>query len=159
MQRESTIRGTILRYPAHYRDQLNVIVSEARCLVEDDNFEEAVNMVSDKVKIQSGLTDEEITKYILPYVEIPDDIETEDEIENMLQDTMKDWVVDLLGMLTDRERLVLKLRYGIGDNQERTLEEVGILLNVTRERIRQIESKAMRKLKSSKKIHSLESYL
>lgn len=134
-------------------------MSEARCLVEDDNFEEAVNMVSDKVKIQSGLTDEEITKYILPYVEIPDDIETEDEIENMLQDTMKDWVVDLLGMLTDRERLVLKLRYGIGDNQERTLEEVGILLNVTRERIRQIESKAMRKLKSSKKIHSLESYL
>lgn len=119
-------------------------MSEARCLVEDDNFEEAVNMVSDKVKIQSGLTDEEITKYILPYVEIPDDIETEDEIENMLQDTMKDWVVDLLGMLTDRERLVLKLRYGIGDNQERTLEEVGILLNVTRERIRQIESKAMR---------------
>ena len=88
-------------------------MSEARCLVEDDNFEEAVNMVSDKVKIQSGLTDEEITKYILPYVEIPDDIETEDEIENILQDTMKDWVVDLLGMLTDRERLVLKLRYGI----------------------------------------------
>lgn len=72
---------------------------------------------------------------------------------------MKDWVVDLLGMLTDRERLVLKLRYGIGDNQERTLEEVGILLNVTRERIRQIESKAMIKLRSSKKIHSLESYL
>lgn len=134
-------------------------MSEASCLVEDDNFEEAVNIVSDKVKIQSGLTDEEITKYILPYVEIPDDIETEDDIENMLQDTMKDWVVDLLGMLTDRERLVLKLRYGIGDNQERTLEEVGILLNVTRERIRQIESKAMIKLRSSKNIHSLESYL
>ena len=60
---------------------------------------------------------------------------------------------------TKKQIKELKLRYGIGDNQERTLEEVGILLNVTIERIRQIESKAMRKLKSSKKIHSLESYL
>ena len=65
MQRLGTIRGTILRYPAHYRDQLNIIVSDASSIIEDDNFEEAVSLVTDKAKAQSGLSDEEIIKYIL----------------------------------------------------------------------------------------------
>ena len=50
MQRESTIKGTILRYPAHYRDQLNIIVSDASDVIDDDNFEEAVGLVGKKVK-------------------------------------------------------------------------------------------------------------
>ena len=125
MQRESTIKGTILRYPAHYRDQLNIIVSDASDVIDDDNFEEAVGLVGKKVKNQAGVTDEEICKYILPYVELPEDLEAEDSIGNMLQGTMKEIIDEILKSLNERERFVLELRYGFIDNQERTLEEVG----------------------------------
>lgn len=159
MQRESTIKGTILRYPAHYRDQLNIIVSDASNVIEDDDFEEAVGLVSEKVKAQSGLTSEEITKYILPYMDIPEDLEVEDSTEILVQGTMKEIVAGVLSILSDREHLVLELRYGILDNQERTLEEVGNILNVTRERVRQIESKAFRKINASRMVKWLEEYL
>ena len=159
MQREGAIRGTILRYPAHYRDQLNIIVSDVSSIMEDDNFEEAVSLVTDKEKLRSGLSDEEITRYILPYLEVSDDLEAEDMIEIMLQSTMKELMEGILAILTERERLVLELRYGLTDNQERTLEEVGGILNVTRERVRQIEAKALGKMRASKWVKFLESYL
>ena len=159
MQRESTIKGTILRYPAHYRDQLNIIVSDASDVIEDDNFEEAVGLVGEKVRNQAGVTDEEICKYILPYVELPEDLEAEDSIGNMLQGTMKEIIDEILKSLNERERFVLELRYGFIDNQERTLEEVGNILHVTRERVRQIEAKALRKINASRKVRILWDYL
>lgn len=159
MQRESTIKGTILRYPAHYRDQLNIIVSDASDVIDDDNFEEAVGLVGKKVKNQAGVTDEEICKYILPYVELPEDLEAEDSIGNMLQGTMKEIIDEILKSLNERERFVLELRYDFIDNQERTLEEVGNILHVTRERVRQIEAKALRKINASRKIRILWDYL
>lgn len=159
MQREGTIRGTILRYPAHYRDQLNIVVSDASRIIEDDDFEEAVSLVTDKAKLQSGLSDEEIIKYILPYLELPDDLEAEDCIEVMLQSTMKELVTFALETLNYRERHVLELRYGLVDDQERTLEEVGGILNVTRERVRQIEAKALGKLRYPSQIRKIKDYL
>ncbi len=159
MQREGTIRGTILQYPAHYRDQLNVIVSDASSIIEEDNFEEAVSLVADKVKSQSGLSDEEIIKYILPYLEVPNDLEAEDIIEIILQSTMKEPVKEVLSILNDRERYVLELRYGLVDKQERTLEEVGGILNVTRERVRQIEAKALTKLQHPFQSRKFKDYL
>ena len=159
MWRGGTIRGTIFRYPAHYRDQLNIIVSDASSIIEDDNFEEAVSLVTDKAKVQSGLSDEEIIKYILPYLEVPDDLDAEDGIEFMLQGTMKEQVEGLLDILNEKECIVLELRYGLSDNQERTLEEVGGILNLTRERVRQIESKALRKLRQPSQSRKLKDYL
>lgn len=159
MQREGTIKGTIMRYPAHYRDQLNIIVSDACSIIEDDNFEEAVGLVSEKARLQSGLSDEEINKYILPYLEIPDELEAEDEIEEFMQSTMKKIVADILENLKDRERQVLELRYGFKDNQEHTLEEVGNIFHVTRERVRQIEAKVLRKINASKRVEFLKDYL
>lgn len=159
MQREGTIRGTILRYPAHYRDQLNIIVSDVSSIIEDDDFEEAVSLVTDKEKLRSGLSDEEIMKYILPYLEVPDDLEAEDYIEAMLQSTMQEHVESALGTLSYRERYVLELRYGLVDNQERTLEEVGGMLNVTRERVRQIEAKALRKLRHPSRSRKFKDYI
>lgn len=156
MQREGTVRGTILRYPAHYRDQLNIIVSDVSGIIEDDNFEEAVGLVTDKAKLQSGLTDEEISMYVLPYLEIPDDLEAEDMMSVVEQDIINNMAKNALDLLRDRERLVIELRYGLSDNQERTLEEVGNILNVTRERVRQIESKALGKLNSSHFIKKLK---
>lgn len=159
MQREGTIKGTIMRYPAHYRDQLNIIVSDACNIIEDDNFEEAVGLVSEKSRLQSGLSDEEISKYILPYLEIPDELEAENEIDILIQGTMKGNVAGVLSILSARERHVLGLRYGLLDNKERTLEEVGNIINVTRERVRQIESKAIRKINESHLVKTLEEYL
>lgn len=159
MWREGTIRGTIFRYPAHYRDQLNIIVSDASSIIEDDNFEEAVSLVTDKAKVQSGLSDEEIIKYILPYLEVPDDLEAEDGIEFMLQGTMKEQVEGLLDILNEKECIVLELRYGLSDNQERTLEEIGGILNITRERVRQIEAKTLRKLRHFAQSRKLKDYL
>lgn len=159
MQREGTIRGTILRYPAHYRDQLNIIVSDVSSIIEDDDFEEAVSLVTDKEKLRSGLSDEEIMKYILPYLEVPDDLEAEDYIEATLQNTIQEHVENALGTLSYRERYVLELRYGLVDNQERTLEEVGGMLNVTRERVRQIEAKALRKLRHPSRSRKFKDYI
>ena len=159
MQRDCTIKGTILRYPAHYKDQLNIIVVDACKVMENDNIEEAVGLVTEKALIHSGLSDGEIYKYILPYVELSDELEAEDDITNMLQGTIKELVDEILGVLNDKERYVIKMRYGLEDYQERTLEEVGSVLGVTRERVRQIEAKAFRKINASRKINVLRDYL
>jgi RNA polymerase primary sigma factor len=65
----------------------------------------------------------------------------------------------VLGELTDRERKVLLLRFGLEDGRSRTLEEVGKEFNVTRERIRQIEAKALRKLRHPSRSRKLKDYL
>jgi RNA polymerase primary sigma factor len=65
----------------------------------------------------------------------------------------------LLGELTDRERRVILLRFGLEDDRARTLEEVGQEFNVTRERIRQIEAKALRKLRHPSRSRKLKDYL
>ena len=77
----------------------------------------------------------------------------------MLQGTMKEIIDEILKSLNERERFVLELRYGFIDNQERTLEEVGNILHVTRERVRQIEAKALRKINASRKVRILWDYL
>jgi RNA polymerase primary sigma factor len=72
---------------------------------------------------------------------------------------LKDKMVDVLCSLNERERKVLELRFGLGDGNARTLEEVGQQFNVTRERIRQIEAKALRKLKHPSRSRKLRSFL
>jgi RNA polymerase primary sigma factor len=66
---------------------------------------------------------------------------------------------DVLSSLTERERKVLELRFGLGDGYSRTLEEVGRQFNVTRERIRQIEAKALRKMRHPTRIRQLHGFL
>jgi len=68
-------------------------------------------------------------------------------------------VMEVLGSLTPRERKVLELRFGLEDGRSRTLEEVGREFNVTRERIRQIEAKALRKLRHPTRSRKLKDYL
>ena len=72
---------------------------------------------------------------------------------------LKEQLVDVLGTLTDREQKVLKLRFGLEDGRARTLEEVGKKFDVTRERIRQIEAKALRKLRHPTRSKKLKDYL
>ena len=72
---------------------------------------------------------------------------------------LKEQVAAVLGSLTGRERRVLQLRFGLEDGRARTLEEVGKEFNVTRERIRQIEAKALRKLRHPSRSRKLKDYL
>ena len=72
---------------------------------------------------------------------------------------LKQQLISILDTLTPREEKVLRLRYGIDDGKPRTLEEVGKEFNVTRERIRQIEAKALRKLRHPSRSKKLKEYL
>ncbi|HEY9232055.1 MAG TPA: sigma-70 family RNA polymerase sigma factor, partial [Blastocatellia bacterium] len=72
---------------------------------------------------------------------------------------LKDKLNDVLSSLNGREREVLELRFGLGDGYSRTLEEVGLQFRVTRERIRQIEAKALRKLRHPSRSRKLKAFL
>ena len=72
---------------------------------------------------------------------------------------LKEQIEDVLDTLTPREQRVLQLRFGLEDGRSRTLEEVGKEFNVTRERIRQIEAKALRKLRHPSRSRKLKDYL
>ena len=72
---------------------------------------------------------------------------------------LREQLINILHKLTPREEKVLRLRYGIDDGRPRTLEEVGHEFNVTRERIRQIEAKALKKLRHPSKSKKLKDYL
>jgi len=75
------------------------------------------------------------------------------------QSMLKDDVQVLLGALTDRERAVVCMRFGIGDGRTRTLEEIGNIFEVTRERVRQIEARALTKLRQPGRNSQLREYL
>ena len=94
--------------------------------------------------------------------QLGDFIEDQEALEPMdaaAREMLRDQVKDALSVLTERERQVLEMRFGLTDGTEHTLEEVGQAFNVTRERIRQIESKALRKLRHPTSKHSLRDYL
>jgi RNA polymerase primary sigma factor len=94
--------------------------------------------------------------------ELADFIKDEDALAPMdaaAREMLRDQVQNALAALTDRERQVLELRYGLLDGKDHTLEEVGQYFDVTRERIRQIEAKALRKLRHPTRSHQLREYL
>ena len=80
-------------------------------------------------------------------------------VQAAAQEMLKDKIDSVLKTLTYREREIIKLRYGLGDGYTYTLEEVGQQFSVTRERIRQIEAKALRKLKHPSRSRKLRSFL
>lgn len=90
---------------------------------------------------------------------MPDELIVESDLEERIMKTMlKEQLEEALETLTDREREVLALRYGLLDGREKTLEEVGTAFNVTRERIRQIEAKALRKLRHPSRSRKLRDF-
>jgi RNA polymerase primary sigma factor len=97
-----------------------------------------------------------------------DGLEVEDRISydinpsveyQIIKNSVKHQIRQMLGELDEKEALVLKLRFGLDDDRPRTLQEIGSLLDLTRERIRQIEQKAMRKLSRSHRMQQLRGYL
>jgi len=88
-----------------------------------------------------------------------EDDATESPVNAATQEMLKDKIESVLKTLTYREREIIKLRYGIGDGYTYTLEEVGRIFRVTRERVRQIKEKALSRLRHVSRARALESYL
>lgn len=153
-----------IRIPVHMVETINKLVREQRNLLQElgqdptpEQIAERMDMTPDKVR--------EILKIAQEPVSLETPIGEEDDshlgdfiedevIENPVDYTtrvvLREQLDEVLDTLTDREENVLRLRFGLDDGKMRTLEDVGKVFNVTRERIRQIEAKALRKLLPSK---------
>ena len=170
--RAKTNKGRSIRLPVHMVETLHKLAKANRMLSqklgrEPTDAELAEEMGMDERKIceiqkisheptsfDSTLGEDEDTKY--------GDLIQDESIETPMQATMKsmlhDQLMSIISELMPREQQVINLRFGLEDGHPRTLEEVGREFNVTRERIRQIESKAMRKLKQPNRIKKLLDY-
>ena len=162
-----------IRIPVHMVETINKLVREQRNLLQElgqdptpEQIAERMDMTPDKVR--------EILKIAQEPVSLETPIGEEDDshlgdfiedevIENPVDYTtrvvLREQLDEVLDTLTDREENVLRLRFGLDDGKMRTLEEVGKVFNVTRERIRQIEAKALRKLRHPSRSKQLKDFI
>ena len=162
-----------IRIPVHMVETINKLVREQRNLLQElgqdptpEQIAERMDMTPDKVR--------EILKIAQEPVSLETPIGEEDDshlgdfiedevIENPVDYTtrvvLREQLDEVLDTLTDREENVLRLRFGLDDGKMRTLEDVGKVLNVTRERIRQIEAKALRKLRHPSRSKQLKDFI
>jgi RNA polymerase primary sigma factor len=156
--------GRTIRLPVHVIESLNRIEKERKAMRTDSGREPTADEMADRLKMPVSkvrmLLDAQKTPYSLE-MKIGDDATTElGEVlqdrslrspeEKAIESDLTNEVERALAPLTDREKEVLRLRYGLGQDREFTLEEIGKRLSVTRERVRQIESRALQKLRSAK---------
>lgn len=123
--------------------------------MSSDKVREIIRIAQDPVSLEAPVGEEE-DSYLGDF--IPDE-EAPAPIDTAMQAVFKDELNKALNTLPEREREVLKFRYGVGYDRSHTLEEVGRQFKVTRERIRQIEAKALRKLRSQSKSKALRVFL
>jgi RNA polymerase primary sigma factor len=160
-----------IRIPVHMVETINKLLRTQRRLTQELNREpsneeiaKAMEIEVDKVEhimkikqdissLDASVRDDEEDSVLADFIEDEDTISPEESATNQL---LKEHVKEILSSLTEREQKILKLRFGLEDGKSHTLEEVGQEFSVTRERIRQIEAKALAKLrkhKDSKKLH------
>lgn len=162
-----------IRIPVHMIENINKLVRVQRQLVQDlgrdpkpEEIAEEMNMEVDKVRniikiaqkpisLETPIGEEE-DSYLGDFVE---DEHVQAPEETATYTMLKEQLLDILGTLTPREQGVLRLRFGLDDGRARTLEEVGKRFGVTRERIRQIEAKALRKLRHPSRSKKLRDFL
>ena len=162
-----------IRIPVHMVETINRLRKTSRILLQQlgrkptekeiaqrarisvDKVREIIKVSQVPLSLEAPVGDEESSR-LGDFVEDAT-IQAPDEI--VLHGLLRDDLEEVMSSLSDRERVVLKLRFGLDDGHPRTLEEVGRVFNVTRERIRQIESKALRKLKHPTRARKLREYL
>ena len=162
-----------IRIPVHMVETINKLIRVSRQLLQElgreptpEEIAEEMNMPVDRVREILKISQEPVS------LETPIGEEEDSHLGDFIQDDnvpvpadaaaftlLKEQLVEVLGTLTDREQKVLRLRFGLDDGRARTLEEVGKEFNVTRERIRQIEAKALRKLRHPSRSRKLKDYL
>ena len=162
-----------IRIPVHMVETINKLIRVSRQLLQEQGREPT----PDEIAAEMGISVEKVRE-ILKIAQEPVSLETPigEEEDSHLGDfipdddapapaeaaafsMLKEQLVDVLGTLTEREQKVLKLRFGLEDGRARTLEEVGKKFDVTRERIIQIEAKALRKLRHPTRSKKLKDYL
>ena len=162
-----------IRVPVHMVETINKLKRVQRQLTLELNREPTEKELSDKLKIPEEKVREIIKISLDPLsLETPIGEEEDSHLGDFVQDknslspeeyaineVLKDEIAEVLLTLTEREEQVLKLRFGLVDGTCRTLEEVGTIFGVTRERIRQIEAKALRKLRHPSRSKKLKDYL
>jgi len=162
-----------IRIPVHMVETINKIIRAQRALTQKlgrepspQEIAKEVNMPADKVREVLKISQEPVS------LETPIGEEEDSHLGDFIPDdnepvpaeaaeyaVLKEQLNEVLDTLTDREQKVLRLRFGLDDGRARTLEEVGKEFNVTRERIRQIEAKALRKLRHPSRSKKLKDYL
>ena len=162
-----------IRIPVHMVETINKLIRVSRQLLQelgrepsDDELAKEMQMPVDKVREIRKIAQEPVS------LETPIGEEEDSHLGDFIPDDdipapaeaaaftlLKEQLIEVLDTLTDREEKVLRLRFGLDDGRARTLEEVGKEFNVTRERIRQIEAKALRKLRHPSRSKKLKDYL
>jgi RNA polymerase sigma factor RpoD-like protein len=162
-----------IRIPVHMVETINKLIRESRKLLQELGREPTSEEIAVKMEIAPEKVREIIKVSQEPVsLETPIGEEEDSHLGDFIEDAgamapqeaashqlLKEQVEDVLGSLTLRERKVLQLRFGLEDGRARTLEEVGREFGVTRERIRQIEAKALRKLRHPSRSRKLKDYL
>ena len=162
-----------IRIPVHMVETINRIVRVNRQLqqklgreprpeeiakelgISVSKVQEIIKIAQEPVSLESPIGEEE-DSHLGDFLE---DDKTPPPSQIVAESMMKQTLSDVLHMLTPREEQVIRMRYGLDDGQQRTLEEVGKAFNVTRERIRQIEVKALRKIKRPNMSKNLVDYM
>ncbi len=162
-----------IRIPVHMVETINKIMRTTRVLVQElgrdpttqevadkmgmpeDRVVEILKIAQDPVSLETPIGEEE-DSHLGDFIPDEDALAPEEMASYML---LREQLFDVLDTLTDRESKVLILRFGLEDGRPRTLEEVGEIFKVTRERIRQIEAKALRKLRHPTRSKKLKDFL
>jgi RNA polymerase primary sigma factor len=162
-----------IRIPVHMNEAINKLIRVSRTLVQDYGREPTNEEIAETIDIPVNKIQKirEIARTTLS-LDSPIGEEGNSRLEDFIQDggavspakavlgtSLKEKTELALKTLTPREEQIIKLRFGIGDGNEHTLEEVGQRFSVTRERIRQIEAKALRKLRHSSRSYILTAFL
>ena len=162
-----------IRIPVHMVETINKLIRVSRQLLQElgreptpEEIAAEMNMPVERVREILKISQEPVS------LETPIGEEEDSHLGDFIQDDnvpvpaeaaaftlLKEQLVEVLGTLTEREQKVLRLRFGLDDGRARTLEEVGKEFNVTRERIRQIEAKALRKLRHPSRSRKLKDFL
>ena len=162
-----------IRIPVHMVETINKLIRVSRQLLQElgreplpEEIAKEMDMPVERVREILKISQEPVS------LETPIGEEEDSHLGDFIQDDnvpvpaeaaastlLKEQLVEVLGTLTEREQKVLRLRFGMDDGRARTLEEVGKEFNVTRERIRQIEAKALRKLRHPSRSRKLRDYL
>ena len=162
-----------IRIPVHMIETMSKIRNVSKKLLQEKGREPTIEEIAKEVKITVGEARRvlKISRHQIsldrPVGESEDssfgdfieDEKAESPVSAATQEMLKDKIENVLETLTYREREIIKLRYGIGDGYTYTLEEVGKIFKVTRERVRQIEAKAVRKLQHPIRSRKLEGFL
>ena len=162
-----------IRIPVHMVETINKLIRVSRQLLQELGREPTPEEIAERMEIPVERVREIIKISQEPVsLETPIGEEEDSHLGDFIQDDnvpvpadaaaftlLKEQLTDVLATLTERERKVLRLRFGLDDGRARTLEEVGKEFSVTRERIRQIEAKALRKLRHPSRSRKLKDYL